>query len=298
MLKEQLCEILTVLYIFDEMATMIRVFLALSLLAFVSCSSKKKTEREYYEETISSFKYKTYRTASGTALGPVVETYNNQKPDSIAPLNQEYVRLLMGFMWTLSNKPAMAFAEADLAEESTREDVKFLSMSLRSITMYEQTWDTLAREESQRAKKYASIKPGSEAEYEIAFFYMVMGIAKIYDKDFNQSKLYWAGFANETQIHWPYQLTDAIDDLQNNRLQQALSKLKVMSKDPHVPPALSAVLTEEITKIEEKGGDVNSSLFWPKLISTIIFDELKKTGNEQMISVIELLEKWREKLPS
>lgn len=276
---------------------MIRVLLILSVVVMFSCSSKKKTEKDYYEEVVTSFKYKTYKTTSKATIGPIIDAYNKEKPDSIAPLNKEYARLLLGFMWTLSNKPAMAFAEADLAEESTQEDVKFLSMSLRSITMYEQTWDTLAREQSQAAKKYANIKPDSEAEYEIAFFYMAMGIAKIYDKDFNQSKLYWAGFANETQIHWPYQLIDAIDDLQNNRLQQALIKLKVMSKDPHVPPALSAVLVEEIERIEQKGGDVNSSLFWPKLISTILFDELKKTGDQQLISVIEFLEKWKDKLP-
>ncbi len=280
------------------MHTMIRLLLILITLLLFSCSSKKKTERELYEETVSGFKYKTYKAASGVAVGPVVDQYNKQKPDTIAPLNSEYAHVLLGFMWTLSRKPAMAFAEADLAEESGNEDVKLLSMSLRSITMYEQSWDTLAREESQAAKKYVNQKPGSDVEYEISFFYMVMGLAKIYDKDFNQSKFYWAGFANETQIHWPYQLTDAIDDIQSNRLQQGLGKLKVLSQDPHVPEALRIALAEQIGKIEQKGGDVNSSLFWPKLISTIVFDELKKTGNEQLVSIIEMMEKVRDKLPA
>jgi len=276
---------------------MIRSLLILMTLLLLSCSSKKKTERELYEETISGFKYKTYKATSDAAVGPMVSTYNEQKPDSIAPLNSEFAHLILGYMWTLSHKPAMAFAEADLAQESNEDDVKLLAQSLRSIVMYEQGWDTLAHEESEAAKKYAHQKPGLEVGYELSFFYMMMGLANIYDKDFNQSKFYWAGFANETAIHWPYQLTDAIDDLQNHRLQQGLGKLKVLSQDPHVPEALRLALDEQLSKIEQQGGDVTSSLFWPKLISTVVFDQLKKTGNQQLISIIEMLEKVKDNLP-
>lgn len=274
-----------------------RVVILLSILIVLGCSSKEKTEQEQYEEMTSGLKFSTYKAASGAGIGPVVNAYNEQKPDTLAPLNSEYAHLLLGYMWAVSHKPAMAFAEADLAQESDKDEVKLMAMSMRSIVMYEQGWDTLARHESEEARKYMHPQPGTDVQYEVSFFYMVMGLAKIYDKDFNQSKFYWAGFANETQIHWPYALTDAIADFQSNRIQQGLGKLKALSQDPNVPEVLRGVLAEEIGKIEAKGGDVNSRLFWPKLIASVVFDELKATGNQQLIGIIERLEKFRSKVP-
>ncbi|MFD0999776.1 hypothetical protein ACFQ21_10675 [Ohtaekwangia kribbensis] len=271
-------------------------YILLSLLLLVIGCSKEKTERERYEETTSSFTYKTYKAASATTVGPAVTLYNHELPDTIAPVKTEYAHLLLGYLWTISKKPAMAFAEADLAQESTDEDVRYLAQSLRSIAMYEQGWDTLAREESQLAKSQLR-KSKSEVQYEATVFYMLLGLVKAYEKDFNQSKFYWAGFANETGIHWPYQLTDAIADLQANRLQQGLQKLKVLSQDKAVPESLRITLAEQIEAIEKKGGDVESPFFWPKLISSLVIDELKKTSSGQLTGLLNMLEGLMEKLP-
>lgn len=272
------------------------IYILLSFLLLVIGCSKEKTERELYEETTSSFTYKTYRAASSTTVGPAVTLYNHERPDSIAPVKTEYAHLLLGYLWTISKKPAMAFAEADLAQESSDEDVRYLAQSLRSIAMYEQGWDTLAREESQLAKSQLR-KSKSEVQYEATVFYMLLGLAKAYEKDFNGSKFYWAGFANETGIHWPYQLTDAIADLQANRLQQGLQKLKVLSQDKAVPESLRTTLAAQIEAIENKGGDVESPLFWPKLISSLVIDELKKSSSGQITGLLNMLEGLMEKLP-
>jgi len=271
-------------------------YILLSLLLLAIGCSKEKTERELYEETTSSFTYKTYKAASSTAVGPAVTLYNHERPDSIAPVKTEYAHLLLGYLWTISKKPAMAFAEADLAQESADEDVRYLAQSLRSIAMYEQGWDTLAREESQLAKSQLR-KSKSEVQYEATVFYMLLGLAKAYEKDFNGSKFYWSGFANETGIHWPYQLTDAIADLQANRLQQGLQKLKVLSQDKAVPESLRTTLATQIEAIEKKGGDVESPLFWPKLISSLVIDELKKSSSGQLTGLLNMLEGLMKKLP-
>ncbi len=271
-------------------------YILLSFLLLAIGCSKEKTERELYEETTSSFTYKTYKAASSTAVGPAVTLYNHELPDSITPIKTEYAHLLLGYLWTISKKPAMAFAEADLAQESTDEDVRYLAQSLRSIAMYEQGWDTLAREESQLAKSQLR-KSKSDVQYEATVFYMLLGLAKAYEKDFNGSKFYWAGFANETGIHWPYQLTDAIADLQANRLQQGLQKLKVLSQDKAVPESLRTTLAAQIEAIEKKGGDVESPLFWPKLISSLVIDELKKSSSGQITGLLNMLEGLMKKLP-
>lgn len=270
------------------------IILSVFILLFFSACSDEKTQREQYEDATSGITFHAYKTTSSTAVGPAVALYNSQKADSLPPVNPNYAHLLLGYGWTVSGKPAMAFAEADLAQEEGDSTVQYLARSLRSIAMYEQGWDSLAHEEAQLAKKH--VKPQAGAEYELATFYVLMGLAQAYDKDFTQSKFYFAGFANETGIHWPYKLTDAIDDFQHNRLQEGLIKLKALSQDPAVPPALQQALVEQITVIETKAGDVNSSLFWPRLISAVVLEQLKKSSNSQIGQVVQMVERLRAKM--
>lgn len=267
-----------------------------ALVVILMCCSKEKTQRALYEDTVSGLTYRTYKATSATTLGPAVELYNSERADSLAALDPAYAHLLLGYGWTVSGKAAMAFAEEDLAAEQGDATVKFLAQSLRGITMYEQGWDSLAREESQKAKQQNLLKPGTEAPYEVSIFYMLMGVAKAYEQDFAGSKIYWAGFANETGIHWPYKLVDAIDDLKHDRLQSALIKLKALSQDPDVPPALRKALGDQIASIEAKAGDVNSRLFWPKLISVVVLDQLKQSSNAQVGEVVRMLEALRDKV--
>lgn len=269
-------------------------------LAFVVCllsCSGKKTEREQYEELHSGFTFTTYKAASRAAIGPAVKLYNTQTPDSIPPIDPEYAHLLLGYFWTISAKPTAAFAEADIAEESADNDVKFLARSLRSIAMYEQGWDSLAREESQAANLQVQRSSSSNVQYEATTFYMLLGILKAYERDFDQSKFYWAGFANQTGIHWPYTLTDAAADLHGGRVQQGLGKLKTASQDPAVPEPIRKALGEKLQGIEAKTGDVNSTFFWPRLISAVVLDELKNSGNPQMQKFVRMVEGVKEKLP-
>ncbi|WP_236675983.1 hypothetical protein [Chryseolinea lacunae] len=273
-----------------------KILLALVVVCAMSCSGKK-TEREQYEELHSGFTFTTYKVASRAAVGPAVTLYNSQAPDSIGPIDAEYAHLLLGYFWTISAKPTAAFAEADIAEESADNDVKFLARSLRSIAMYEQGWDSLAREESQAANLQVQRSASSNVQYEATMFYMLMGILNAYEKDFDQSKFYWAGFANQTGIHWPYTLTDAAADLHGGRVKQGLGKLKVASQDPAVPEPIRKVLGEKLQSIEEKTGDVNSSFFWPRLISAVVLDELKNSGSPQLQKFVQMVEGVKEKLP-
>jgi hypothetical protein len=270
------------------------IILPVVFLLYFSACSHEKTQRELYEDETSGLTFRAYKTASSTAVGPAVKLYNSQRTDSLPPVDPAYVHLLLGYGWTVSGKPAMAFAEADLTQEEGDTTAQYLARSLRSIAMYEQGWDSLAHDEAKESKTL--LKPSANASYELATFYVIMGIAQAYDKDFAQSKFYWAGFANETGIHWPYKLTDAIDDLQQNRLQSALIKLKTLSQDPDVPPALQTALAEQIKIIEEKAGDVNSKLFWPRLISALVLEQLKKSSNSELGHVVQMVERLRAKI--
>jgi hypothetical protein len=137
----------------------------------------------------------------------------------------------------------------------------------------------------------------SDVQTEATVFYLLLGVAEAYEKDFQQSKFYFAGFANQTGIHWPYKLADAADDLHSGRIQQGLSKVKAISQDPAVPESLRAALAERITLIESQAGDVDSKFFWPRLISVVVMEEMKKSNNAQIGKLVGMLEKVREKLP-
>jgi hypothetical protein len=165
--------------------------------------------------------------------------------------------------------------------------------------MYQQGWHVIAKEESINAKEKISKTPGTNVTYEAAVFYLLMGTVYVKEKDFEQAKFFWAGFATETDIHWPYQLCDAAADLHGGRIQQGLQKVKVISQDPAVPPALRAALAEEISKIEKHAGsDVDSSMFWPKLISGLIWEELKDSSDSTLRKVAEMVNELRQSLPS
>lgn len=260
------------------------------------CSSQK-TEQEQYEEATSGLTYKTYKLASGAMVNTSVEFYNKQQPDS-AHLQAEYAHLLLGYFWSVSGKPSMAFAEADITEEDKDNEVKFLAQSLRSVTMYQQGWHTLAKAESVKAQENLSQQPNTDVRYEAAIFYLIMGSLHVQEKDFTQAKFFWAGFATETGIHWPYQLCDAAADLQAGNVQQGLQKIKVMSQDPAVPQVLREELAKKIEEIEKHAGtSVDSSLFWPKLIAGLLWEELQKSTDGSMQELTRLVNNAKEALP-
>jgi hypothetical protein len=258
----------------------------------------EKTEREQYEDASSGIRYNTYKTASRVAIKGSVEAYNLQQPDS-GKIQSEYVHLLLGYGWTISGKSTLAFAEADIVQESGSAEVVYLAQSLRSITMYQEGWHGIAKEESIEAKEKIAKVPGTNVTYEAAVFYLLMGTVYVKEKDFEQAKFFWAGFANETDIHWPYQLCDAAADLHAGKVKQGLQKVKVISQDPAVPPALREALATELAKIEKHAGaDVDSSMFWPKLISGLIWEELKDSSNGALRKVAAMVNELQRSLPS
>lgn len=263
---------------------------------FTHCTSKK-TEREQYEDATSGITYTTYKATSKLTIAATIKTYNYQQPDSL-DLKPEYAHLLLGYFWAISGKSKLSFAEADITEESDETNLKFLAQSMRSITMYQEGWHALAKEESVKAREGLSKNPGTSVTYEAAVFYLIMGTVYVKEKDFAQASFFWAGFGNETGIHWPYQLSDAASDFQSGKTQQGLQKVKIISQDPAVPKPLRDALKTEIEKIEKLAGtSVDSSLFWPKIITNLVWEELQKSADGSLHNLTRLVNEAKEKLP-
>lgn len=270
-------------------------FLALLALLLVSCSSKK-TEQELYDDETTGFMYTTYKTSSLVAVGAMVKVYNAQRPDSIPAIRPEYAHVLLGYMWAVTGKPVMAFAEAAIVEDNKDEEMQFLGSSLRSITMYQHGWNTLAKQEGERGNALVKKNPSSNVKAEATVSYMVIAIAKVYEGHLDEAKFYWAGFAIQTGINWPYALTDAAADLRGGEPRRGLNKVKVISQDPAVPEPLRVALADKLALLETHADSVNSPLFWPNLISAVVLEELKKTNNDGIGKLVSMLEDVKKKL--
>jgi hypothetical protein len=280
------------------MKALISSILAFSIILITGCS--QKTQREQYEEATSGLKYSAYKNASKVAILGSMEIYNNQQPDSLQ-IHPPYAHLLLGYFWSVSGKQSFAFAEADIVEDKGSENrdphVKYLAQSLRSITMYQAGWHQLAKQESLKAELSLSASQGSKAKYEAAVIHLIMGSVYVKEKDFEKAKFFWGGFANETGLHWPYQLCDAAADFQAGNVQQGLQKVKIISEDPTVPKLIRDELAHQIIKVEKGvGTPVNSSFFWPAIIGKILWQELKSSSQESLSKLANAIEKVGEKL--
>lgn len=273
------------------MKPFLSILLAVLLILFSECSSKTlRKQRKKYDKATSGVKYRAYKTTSAFAIASSLEKYNQQQPDSLQ-IHGHYAHLLLGYFWSVSGKSSFAFAEADIVEEKSNEigdpHVKYLGQSLRSIAMYQAGWDKLAKEESTKAREH-STDQASTRKYEAAVFYVLMGTVYIHEKDFKMASPFWNGFATETGIHWPYQMSDAAADFQAGNAQQGWQKVKTISQDLTVPKSIRDELTLEIGKYA--GGSVNSSFSWPSAIGKIIWQDLKNSSHQSLNKFANIIE--------
>jgi hypothetical protein len=273
-------------------------FITLVLLLAAGCGGKK-TERELYEEVRSSIKYRTYKAVSSKLSYDMISVKAVNVPAQVNKENELFMRLLLGYSWAVTKKDAFAFAESDIvSDRSTVPSEKFLAHSINAIVMYENGWQELAKEESGLANGALNKSPDNQnVKLQAAVFHLIMGTLCIKDQNYAAARFHFAGFGTATDIHWPYQIVDAMADIQGGDVQKGLQKIKRMSQDPAVPPEIRLILADAISEIEKNtGGDVDSSLFWPKAVAGILLDQLKKSSVEEIKAAGETLDKLKEKL--
>lgn len=278
-----------------------RLFIILSLfILFTGCSSSLRKQRKQYEKATSGVTYKTYKTASQLALAGSMAVYNDQQPDSLQ-IRTPYAHLFLGYFWSVSGKSSLAFAEANIVEEKSNESndshMKYLGQSLRAITQYQAGWYLLAAEESAKARQSVSTAQVSRRKYEAAVIHLLLGSIYIKEKDFENARFFWDAFATETGIGWPYQICEAAAAFQGGNVQLGLQKIKNIAQDPAVPKPIRDQLTLELDKVEaHAGSSIDSSLFWPSIIGTIIWQELRNSSLQSLNKFAKTIEDVGSKL--
>lgn len=272
--------------------------LSLIALLFTACGSDKPSEKEQYEEIRSSFKYKTYKVLSQGSVKIISDGYNKTLDSAGWKVEDSYVRLMLGYYWAISAHPAFAFAEADiLTENAATGNLSFLAAMLNSCTMYQMGWTTLAKEESDKGMSLAAKGPDKELlETETMIFHLLIGTVCVQQENYDAAKFHFAGFSQLSGIEYPYELIDIMVDIKKHDIQAGLKKAKLLSDNPKVPQEIRDELKVIVAEAEKKGGDVNSSMFWPKIISSVIMDEMKKSSSKGISGMMNMVGTATEKL--
>ncbi|MBI5540904.1 MAG: hypothetical protein HY951_12645 [Bacteroidia bacterium] len=265
------------------------------ILLFVSCGSP--TERELYEDEIDGFSYKTYKTLSGSVIGPAIIVYNTTASDS-EKISSDYMRLLLGYSWSIAQKSNFSFAESNIVIENSKdENAVALAHILLSIGMYEKGWKQIAKEESTIGmKQFGKDGDQNQAYTQMLVIHLLAGVVSIYDRNFDMARFHFAGIGQLTGVNWPYILVDAIGDIDSGDYQKGLVKLKKASQDPSVPEEIRSALADLIKEVEKTTGNVESPLFVPKLIGKYLFNELKNSTSKGIKSLFALPEELKNKV--
>lgn len=277
------------------MRRFLTLWIPFSILFIASCSSP--TERELYEKQIDNFSYKTYKTLSGTTIGPAILIYNSTVNDS-GRINTDYARILLGYSWSIAQKSDFSFAEANLVIDNSKdENAVALAHILLSIGMYENGWKQVAKEESDLGmKKFGKNMPQGQAQTELLIIHLLAGSVSVYDRNFDMARFHFAGIGQLTGINWPYLMIDAIGDIDSGDYQKGLVKLKKASQDESVPSEIRTALADLIKEVEKTTGNVDSPLMIPRLIGKYLMDEFKNSTSKEIKSLFGLSDDLKSKV--
>jgi hypothetical protein len=267
------------------------------LINFNSC--KKKSELKQYESVLSSFKYKLYKGVSETVIPPLLFTYNldNSNKDSLV-VSEEIIRLLLGYYWAVSGNTTFAFAEGNITKDFSK-DANYISLShmLIAVGMYEKGWKNIAKGESNKGIDILNKTPnGKYTKFELTGFHFIIGTLCIYEKNFDAARFHFAGFASLTGFDWTYTLVDAMGDINQGNTQTGLQKVKKLSEDPSVPEEIRTTLKKTIAVVEKTTGNVDSALFWPSLVSKVIYKKLKDVSKNGLGTFFDLIDRIKTKI--
>jgi hypothetical protein len=151
--------------------------------------------------------------------------------------------------------------------------------------------------------KYMGLNPNTtEDRQKVLLFHILMASVCIKEKQYDAAEFHVNGFALVADIPWLSTLVSGMNDIKKKDLKSGLQKIKRVSEDESVPMELRIELKSAIEQVEAKGGDVDAMLFWPKLMGSLIMDQLSKSTDRYTSSIITTVQKitntLKDKIPS
>ncbi len=250
------------------------------VLGATGCKKKKPTEEQRYAKLQKKYKFRAYKKLSKTALPPLVKAYNSSQASAGDKVPVFLCRLVLGYTWMVNNKPPFTIAEGQLTTEdkSTPKFGKALGHLIISFGLHGAGLKRLATKEKDKGVDSVTTEDKREqTDQVLAIGYALLALHALKEKKFGHAIVFLRGFDTVTGIGWPVPLVEVLKDIQDKKYQSALIKAKKLSKNEEVPAPIRKELAKMVTTAEKKGGPVESKLFWPRLLSRVLFDELRKS---------------------
>lgn len=272
--------------------------ITLSLFLF-SCGGSTDPEQKEYDSMCSSLKFKSYKTLSENTIPPILLVYNSTAHEDDLILSEGVLRLLIGYSWAVNNKPDYAVAESKIIQDLSGhdKDINFLTHSLEALALYEKDLKTLAGNESTKAASLLNKMPATKsAEIKKVAYHLLLGTLCIYEKNFQGARFHFAAFNSVTKMEWPYLISDAMADINEGKTKPALKKIKAITENKDVPEEVRNSLLETLKSVEKDTKDIDSQLFWTKVISQALYNAIKTSAIDGIDKIAELIQNIQEKL--
>jgi hypothetical protein len=270
-------------------------------LGATACKKKKLSEEQRYTKLQKGLKFRAYKKLSKKALPPLVKVYNSKaaKGDKV-PLY--LCRLVLGYGWMVNSKHPFTIAEGQLitADSSTPKFGRALGHLLLSLGLHGVGLKSLAKREKDKGRDAIATKNQKEqTDQVLAVGYALLSFHALREQKLDHAIVFLRGFETVTGIGWPVAVVEVAKDVQDKKIQSALIKAKKLSKDEQVPAPIRAKLAEMVSTMEKKGGPVESDLFWPRLMSRLLLDELRKSPKlTGVFSITDKIHKRAASVPS
>ncbi len=262
------------------------------------CNKKKPTEQQRYRKIPKGFKFRAYKKLSGKALPPLVKVYNSRAKEGDR-VSVFLCRLVLGYGWMVNSKSELTIAEGLLITEdsSTTAFGRALGHLLLSIGMHGAGLETLATQEKDKAgDAIGTENQRKQTDAVLAVGYALLAFHALREKQVGPAIVFLRGFDTVTGIGWPVPLVEVLKDLQDKKYQRALIRAKKLSKDEQVPAPIRTELAALVAAAEKKGGPVESKVFWPRLMSRVLYDELRKS--KKLAGAFSITDKVRKRASS
>lgn len=274
---------------------------AVMIFGALGCKKKPLTEEQRYAKLQKKVKFKAYKKLSGKALPPLVAAYNFTQSKESGKVPPYLCRLVLGYTWMVNVKPPFTIAEGQLITEdrSTPRFGRALGHLALSLGLHGAGLKRLARREKDKGIDTVTTKDQREqTDQVLAIGYALLALHALRGKKLGQAVVFLRGFDTVTGIGWPVPVVQVLADVQDKKLQSALIRAKKLSRNEEVPKPIRVKLAKLVTALEKKGGPVESELFWPRLLSRVLLDEMRKSPKIRgVFSITDKIEKRATSVP-
>jgi len=260
--------------------------LVISLPTFASLKSDGKRYKKLQKEWI----YKGYYKMSKESIKGITRVYNLQAEEG-SELTRTNTHSLLAYMWGLGFNEDFAIADSKLAlrKAKTPKD-KYIAQTSLATAMYNQGWDDLAKEYSNKIKNNEEFKDvAGQFHQEQLFSNLMVGSLAIKNGNLKLTHTAFTKIGVETNKPWIPTLAITSAMIANGSIFDTPGHIKALINDPTLTSYEREKLVElkKFSMSELDKGKKNEKM--EQLINGLIFDSIKNESSNAIKGIVNEL---------